>query len=201
MRFENQPPPPPPPPPYLPFSETGGSNSIAPQRNGSASKLHSNNDNNDDDFFEDDRAWEDVGSANRVKGGGEREAYFGAPAAKRDMNISHQGISRAASNGERALPWPGSSTTAKSSSAGPQGSKPSQAGPSQSKLVQRVFGALGRRGRGGEQVVGRGRQTGDGGAMGVQDDEGEQGEGSDKIWAVQAELQGKLQELEDEVKG
>lgn len=66
--------------------------------------------------------------------------------------------------------------------------------PPQSKLVQRVFGTRGRRGRG---DAGRGRSRGRSNARGGVSREGGE-EGADS-WALQAELQGKLRELEDEV--
>lgn len=83
--------------------------------------------------------------------------------------------------------------------------------PLQSKLVQRVFGARGRRGgaaRGGGGRGGRYQAAGRGGGRagrggGVVDGEGgEQGAaggGGGSSWAMQAEVQGKLRELEEEV--
>lgn len=177
----------------------GGSNLSANERE-RVSEQHS-------DTFEDDQAWGDVDNATA---GVERAATAGG-APGRHVNAGQQ---QGFPNGGRAVgvaadvgaPWPSQARpeeSARPPSAGtPQ--PPPQGVPSQSKLVQRVFGARGRRG-GGRGRGGRGRlqpssRSGRGSRAGegVHQEEGGQGGGS---WAVQAELQGKLQELEEEVGG
>lgn len=82
----------------------------------------------------------------------------------------------------------------------PQRNEDRRGVPAQSKLVQRVFGGRGGRGRG---VGGRTKMNGRGqrGARGpgTTRDGGEQREDRAESWPVQAELEGKLRELEDEV--
>lgn len=86
------------------------------------------------------------------------------------------------------------------SSLAPQRGEDRRGVPSQSKLVQRVFGGRGGRGRG---VSGRtkvsGHGQGGGRGRGATRDREEQREDRAESWAVQAELEGKLRELEDEV--
>ncbi|CAM9630251.1 unnamed protein product [Pylaiella littoralis] len=183
--------------------ENGGSSSVFPDERKRAGEQHS-------DAFEDDQAWGDVGNATAVV---ERAPSPGG-APRRNVNAGQQQGFPAGGRGvdvvDVGAPWSSQAPPEESGLPSPAGTPPPpplpppppQGAPLQSKLVQRVFGARGRRGgaRGGG---GRGRHQASSGngrgpraGEGVNQEEGGQGGGS---WAVQAELQGKLRELEEEV--
>lgn len=181
--------------------ENGGSSSVFADERERAGEQHS-------DAFEDDQAWGDVGNATAVV---ERAPSPGG-APRRNVNAGQQQGFPAGGRGvdvvDVGAPWSSQAPPEESGLPSPAGTPPPppppQGAPSQSKLVQRVFGARGRRGgarggggRGRHQASsrnGRGPRAGEG----VNQEEGGQGGGS---WAVQAELQGKLRELEEEVGG
>lgn len=86
------------------------------------------------------------------------------------------------------------------SSLAPQRGDDRRGVPSQSKLVQKVFGGRGGRGRGvGGRTKMSGRGQGGGRGPGGTRGGGEQREDRAESWPVQVELEGKLRELEDEV--
>lgn len=200
------PPPPPPPPPGAPAtghtaepsSKSGDSRSTAERGN---EKQHHG------DGFDDDHAWGEVDS--NVAGVAERGTTPGDP-QRRVGTVVHQ--RRFPDEGGGAFGEPLSRqvpTREESAVPTPPPTAAPHGAPSQSKLVQRVFGARGRRGgaaRGGggsggrHQAAGRGGgRTGRGGNV-VEGEGGEQGTGGGGgSWAMQAEVQEKLRELEEEV--
>lgn len=175
-RRQRSPPPPPPPPGATDAPRVNGGGGVH-----AAHELAGEEDDDgeeeqeEEDAFEDDRAWGNVKAPLHRDQSGGRDGLL--------VNGARGAIKRspAAAHG-------GSATTL-------------QGPPTQSKLVQRVFGTRGRRGRGGGRGGGQagrgGRDGGRGGGAGFQD-EGDRGAEAES-WAVQAELQGKLRELEEEV--
>lgn len=143
----------------------------------------------EEEAFEDDLAWGDVDDA--VGGGPDAASFF----TRDNEKVGHrEGFANG--RGGRAWSRPPDPPEPTASREGNE----LQGAPSRSKLVQRVFGSRGRRGRGGGRgrtLAGRGGRDGVGSSAGVRDGGG-RGTGGDG-WAVQAELQGKLQELEEEV--
>lgn len=165
------------------------------------------------DIFDDDQAWGDVGPTDEglpapthfapargkpseVTGGG---AGAWPPAA--NVERGDRGRDRGAPAEQRLRP---SGAQERTRAAGELPRKP----PTQSKLVQRVFGGRDRRG-GGVVARGRGRATGasnraargdgGGGARGMPE-AGGRGEGAPDDWTMQAELNDKIRELEEEVR-
>ncbi|CAN0219520.1 unnamed protein product, partial [Ectocarpus sp. 8 AP-2014] len=205
------PPPPPPPPPGAPRAgpaaepsyKSGGSRSIAERGD---DKQHHGDD------FDDDHAWGEVdssvaGVAERGTAPGDPQRLVGTAGRRRgfpDEGVGGGGGAFGAPSSRQAPPREESTALTPPSAAADHGA------PSQSKLVQRVFGARGRRGgaargrggRGGKhQAAGRGGgRAGRGGSV-VEGEGGEQGTGGGggSSWAMQAEVQGKLRELEEEV--
>lgn len=206
------PPPPPPPPPQAP------PHLRFPSREGGAPAADGFQRRSDSDTFDDGRAWGEVSSP------GEEGAHATATATARNLDPNLHQISRRQS---RSTNGGMTGSDAKSAIRGwlaaadiygradmkagvtsvasvPQRDAPAvDRPPSQSKLVQMMFGARGRRGRGagnrGAGRVGRG-----GGGRGVVCNEASVLRDGDREkeagrWAVEAELQGKLRELEEEV--
>lgn len=182
-----QPPPPPPPPPPMGAGALGEDSS---RQNGNATVRGERfEEEEEEDEFGDDRAWGDVDAAD--------ERASEAPLKRGNSSGGYQRVSGSERGGANE-PWPRPAQQDSAARAG----KALQGAPPQSKLVQRVFGRLGRRGRGGGRGSGSAGRGGHGGARdggGTQEDGGERGAGSES-WALQAELQGKLQELEEEVR-
>ena len=186
-----QPPPPPPPPPI--GAAALGEDAL--HQNGNAAgrretfEEEEEEEGEEEDEFGDGQAWGDVDTAD--------ERTSEAPLMHSNSSGGHQRLSGGGRGGANE-PWPRPAQQDSAARAG----KALQGAPPQSKLVQRVFGRLGRRGRGGGRGRGSAGRGGRGGARdggGTQEDGGEQGAGSES-WALQAELQGKLQELEEEVR-
>lgn len=185
-----QPPPPPPPPP--PSMGTTALGEDAPHQNGTrsaAGRRERFKEEDEEDEFGDGQAWGDVDAAD--------EDASEARLKRSNGSGGHQKLS-GGERGGASDPWPRPGQQDSRARAG----KVLQSAPPQSKLVQRVFGGLGRRGRGGGRGRGNAGRGGRGEARdgrGVEEDGGERGAGSES-WALQAELQGKLQELEEEVR-
>lgn len=157
----------------------------------------------EEDSFQDHRAWGTVDSTTAAENGSENALSTIKPDGQR-IGASHAKFShsnataRRGGDGTAGLPWPSRPVHPPSKSTAPPGGEAFSSAPSQSKLVQRVFGGRGRRGRGG----GRGRgQGGRGGGREAErvDEEWDDGAGN-ASWAMQAELQDKLRELEEEVR-
>ncbi|CAM9929599.1 unnamed protein product [Ectocarpus sp. 12 AP-2014] len=205
------PPRPPPPPPGAPTADptaelsirSGGSRSTAER--GDDKQYHA-------DGFDDDHAWGEVDST--VAGVAERGTAPGDPQRRvgtvgRRRGFPDEGVG--GGGGDFGAPLSRQAPSREESVAlTPSPEAVDHGAPSQSKLVQRVFGARGRRGgaargkggRGGRhQAAGRGGgRAGREGSV-VEGEGGEQGTGGGggSSWAMQAEVQGKLRELEEEV--
>lgn len=157
------------------------------------------------DAFDDDRAWGEMGSS-----ASRQDIPRTAPTHASRPEQSNGSLARPGAAARAAWPGTGGAQNQHASAGGrtvPASIRdgdgaPPHGPPSQSKLVQRFFGARGRRGRGG----GGGRGRGGGGRSGNGGEASEAGPakeetraGAEGSWTVQAELQGKLRELEEEV--
>lgn len=213
--MQSFPPRPPPHPRDRPYGEGGHDATLPVQRTMS------------EDAFDDDRTWGDVEPSEEILSPTSAEDYVrGAPSQifvpnkRNDVSFKSGGRASASSAGVGSWPpgvdkhdesrsqstaAPKAAVRATPSVRGGRGGQGNLRGaPSQSKLVQRVFGSRGRGGRG-AGGRGRGRSNGSkntvagstGGNEGAPQAKGN-GEGTDN-WAIQAELEGKLRELEDEV--
>ena len=182
-------PPPPPPPPLPPTMGAAALGGGALHQNGGAAARREQFEEGrqqEEDEFGDGQAWGEVDATD--------DRASGAP-FKRSNSAGSQQRLPGGGRGKASEPWPRPPHQDSAASVG----KALQGAPPQSKLVQRVFGRRGRggsRGRGGAGRGGRGGGARDG--EGTQEDERERGDGAES-WALQAELQGKLQELEEEV--
>lgn len=208
-----------PPPSGVPHANGGGCSSNGSLFAGPRQRPGGQHDN----AFGDDHAWGDVDNATatasatnadslleRASGRGTAQGHSTSIGGHQQQAFREGGEVGAASVGSGA-PWSSQAAPAESSAHSPPTAEKSPHGaPSQSKLVQRVFGARGRRersrggggtlrgGRGRLQTTGRGGVRGGGGVGGrgvVVEEEGAGG----GIWLMQAEVQKKLRELEEEV--
>lgn len=188
------PPPPPPPPPDDASAFSAGQDVATRQR---APEL---------DAFDDDRAWGEMSSS-----ASRQDVPRTAPTHASRPEQNNGNLARSGAAARMAWPAMGGAQNQHASAGGRTAptsirdgdGAPLHGPPAQSKLVQRFFGARGRRGRG----SGGGRGRGGGGRSGVGGEASEtepvkeeSRAGAEGSWAVQAELQGKLRELEEEVR-
>lgn len=165
--------------------QNGGAGGRREQFEGGGQEEEEEEDEEEDEFG-DGQAWGEVDATD--------DRASGAP-LKRSNGAGGQQRLSGGERGNKSEPWPRPPQQDTAASA----RKALQGAPPQSKLVQRVFGRRGRgggRGRGSAGRGGRGGGPRDG--EGTQEDEQERGEGAES-WALQSELQGKLQELDEEV--